>query len=541
MPLSVLAGHAGDYDIDDLRELLPWWVNLGSWVLVPTVGFLIGMFMVWLADRINRLRPDLTEVHWTEKARVHLAGTKLVSAQVLTHAALTGVLTYMMGSGRLTPVDPLSRAFTAAICVWVGGRFFQFRRARRVLPWLTASQFIRGQLFYWVVLVPVLLVFIVMFLFGPAEFGWMFVLIHGGGILALVYCAVGGSVRIGRTLGLIVPADERLQRIVDEAARRSGHQPKGAYLGRTPIGNALAMTLTNELVFTTKAMEELDDAQLLAITLHEIGHLKESRLDKLRRLQGVSAFVVLGMWRPIDAWLGFEWLVGLFVATVVLAFLGLRTVRRLETAADSHAHEHQHEEEEGVYARALERLHEVNLVPAVMRGKRQTHPNLYDRMVEAGVTPDYPQPEPPDKKGKQVVLLGVVSLLFYIGQILVFTRGNDYSSIPHAYVSLMASGGKLHAIGALGFHWQKDAPDKAVVALSICEQNSNWPEYPGRLARLLADRTAPEDQARARTLLARAEATLDDWGDVDWDEDYRWLREIIDDTRSKLGMPARSW
>jgi hypothetical protein len=34
-------------------------------------------------------------------------------------------------------------------------------------------------------------------------------------------------------------------------------------------------------------------------------------------------------------------------------------------------------------------------MPAGMPGKRQVHPHLYDRLLAAGVTPDYPRPKPP--------------------------------------------------------------------------------------------------------------------------------------------------
>ena len=30
-------------------------------------------------------------------------------------------------------------------------------------------------------------------------------------------------------------------------------------------------------------------------------------------------------------------------------------------------------------------------------GKRTVHPSLYDRMIAAGVTPDYPRPAPPSR------------------------------------------------------------------------------------------------------------------------------------------------
>ena len=48
--------------------------------------------------------------------------------------------------------------------------------------------------------------------------------------------------------------------------------------------------------------------------------------------------------------------------------------------------------EAGTYARALLRLHEDNLIPAVLRRGQATHPHLYDRLLATGTTPDFPRP-----------------------------------------------------------------------------------------------------------------------------------------------------
>jgi hypothetical protein len=47
----------------------------------------------------------------------------------------------------------------------------------------------------------------------------------------------------------------------------------------------------------------------------------------------------------------------------------------------------------GTYARALSGLYQDSLLPAVMAKGRSTHPHLYDRLLAAGVTPDFPRPK----------------------------------------------------------------------------------------------------------------------------------------------------
>ena len=76
-----------------------------------------------------------------------------------------------------------------------------------------------------------------------------------------------------------------------------------------------------------------------------------------------------------------------------------------------------------VYARALERLYETNQIPAVMpRRATKIHPDLYDRMLNAGVTPNYAKPKP--AKGQcwtsYLMMGGLVILPFAIGFIRAF-------------------------------------------------------------------------------------------------------------------------
>ena len=83
-----------------------------------------------------------------------------------------------------------------------------------------------------------------------------------------------------------------------------------------------------------------------------------------------------------------------WAALALLALvLSQRMARRMEVRADSCAAENA--ADQATYARALERIYQINLIPAVMSGRRRIHPHLYDRMLAVGVTPDYPRPMPP--------------------------------------------------------------------------------------------------------------------------------------------------
>jgi hypothetical protein len=84
----------------------------------------------------------------------------------------------------------------------------------------------------------------------------------------------------------------------------------------------------------------------------------------------------------------------------------------MEKRADAMAFQEQ--AKEGVYARALEQLYRANQMPAVNAKNKQTHPHLYDRLVAAGVAPDYPRPAKPRRMtwvGWVVALACLVVLL----------------------------------------------------------------------------------------------------------------------------------
>jgi Zn-dependent protease with chaperone function len=91
--------------------------------------------------------------------------------------------------------------------------------------------------------------------------------------------------------------------------------------------------------------------------------------------------------------LGFSGFIVLLLFTFLVPIACRQLSHRLEVRADAVAHSN--EPDSGVYARALTRLYEDALAPAVNARESATHPHLYDRLLAAGVTPDFPRPEPP--------------------------------------------------------------------------------------------------------------------------------------------------
>jgi len=115
----------------------------------------------------------------------------------------------------------------------------------------------------------------------------------------------------------------------------------------------------------------------------------------------------------------------LAAAGLILAFLGVISIslfarwltRRMEKRADRLASKTT--TNEGVYASALEKMYRENQIPAVNASRRQPHPDLYDRMLRAGVKPDYPRPDRP----KRVTLVGWLYIFAFAFATIAALRG----------------------------------------------------------------------------------------------------------------------
>jgi Zn-dependent protease with chaperone function len=218
-----------------------------------------------------------------------------------------------------------------------------------------------------------------------------------------------------RKLGVFRPASARLQDIVARLAAESGIAVRGAEQVALPMANAFALPLDGKLGMTDAALSALDDDEVRVICAHELAHLAEPRRFLVVRvlrgfILGLFLAILTVAGRPVTGSYGLmgtlAGIAGAFLVLFVSSILLNRFNRKMEHRADAQAVGW--EPSAGLYARALEKLYEANLMPAVLRSKRMTHPDLYDRMVQSGATPDYPRPAPPPRWPG---LLGLAALL----------------------------------------------------------------------------------------------------------------------------------
>jgi hypothetical protein len=291
-------------------------------------------------------------------------------------------------------------------------------------------------------------------------------------LLALLCNGLGASGWLLTIVGLLRPARPIVVEAVGNA--RGSLQPPGAnaqvFEVELSSANAFAYPGAQIICFTTAAVEGLTPKQLTAIAAHELEHVRESRA--LRAIWSM-AYALPPLFIPALPRSPANGLV-LGMVLFVLCALAYRSLSgRLEQHADSAATKNG--QDEGQYALALERLYELNLLPAVTY-VRQTHPHLYDRLIASGSTPAFPRPRPPPLwpglLSISFVLLCSVSL--GVAQIVLTTRlaaGLDLRNDAQLNWAVALEGASADWLTIAG-HWLgQGRQHEANLALDVAERH----------------------------------------------------------------------
>jgi len=379
--------------------------------------------------------------------------------------------------GPLSPYPVLTVLLPAGLLVG-GFVVLNWRRERRFRPSsrklgpylesLVTGQMLLGAHIY------LLLVFMVA---APGQFGSALWATMGLAALLMGCISWGAALFLARLFGLAKPANERLRQAVVDVAESLGVEPVESFVIAGPAANAFAFPNLQKVGVTREAMALFDDPELRAILAHELGHLgdrKRFALASFGTMLGLLPMVMLKACHHQFGWLG----VGVLIWIVLFALSLLqKTRRRMEQHADetaSHAGE-----EDGVYASALEKLYLANVMPAVMRGKRQAHPHLYDRLIGAGIEPSYPRPAPPDSKRQWLsTLLAVaitsIGLGLFSNAIIRTASDNPHDENRVRAAVIVSGGGAASPLATLGSMYSTRGDHETglallVLALDQCE------------------------------------------------------------------------
>lgn len=324
--------------------------------------------------------------HWTERARL-LWPARRVSLAIVFACSLSGGFL-----GGVERASGLVNSYSVAgmVCGFLAGTFF-FTRAIEprygFLTWLSET--------FWMVLVQFGIYGILLGLMwsmpnavGPAE--WLRFAV---GLVGVLVIATGVWLPLLKLFPhKRKPEEERLEALVREVSVQTGVTPRWTFFSKSPKAFAGALVHLRSLVLTSRLMEILNDEELRAVLHHEVAHLREGFGVKLSRLLPIMGISALAFMNPVEHRYGATGIVLLFLCPVLCARLARAIARRMEHRADDAAIQGADPVQ---YARALEKLYEANQMPAVMRSNSMVHPHLYDRMLAAGVTPDYARPERP--------------------------------------------------------------------------------------------------------------------------------------------------
>jgi Zn-dependent protease with chaperone function len=410
--------------------------------------------------------------------------------------------------GLLSAFSPAQHAAVAATVSAAVAVSERFRIRRRVLSHLTLGwgEHVAGMVVTGFTRMANPLLVSIGLMLVPHKFGFGALAVASATGILVAATNRGLGLTVLRWFDLAWPADERVAEIVTSTASRVGVHATSIWVVRHGSLDAWAYPASGRLVFTERIIRELGRAELEAVAAHELAHLGEPR--RMRWLRGSGSLALLGLIAtgPLQE-VGDRIVAGWIGACLAWMLVVRRVARRLEQRADGVASAFQGEA--GTYARALESLYRLNLVPAVTR--RAVHPPLYDRLLATGAAPDYPRPRPPSSLR---LLLGTVApvvlgfALFVAGHVGLY--GVSYAAhladipvIRHA--ALAVSGGDADDLLRLADR----APDPGQRALVLRAAAEAAAERPGIVNRatIAVARGGRCDDAQAILRGAEARAT----------------------------------
>ncbi len=384
-------------------------------ILLTTGSFVAAFLLAWGLNWLALIpwRRSAGQ-HWTERARLLWPARKSARFNLCFLTLISMVAAVIL--------DPEVNWLFAAVPALLGALLGGYPLSREIHPeihfksWLhlVASSVLLLSGFWGVLFLGAIEM--------PRNFDSRTWVIAGAVLLVLVAFLFGLGVRLMRWLQLLKPASEHLNALVGEISQKMEVPVRATWILPTHLSNAVALPLTRQLIFTEKFLSTHPDAEIQAICAHELGHLNEPRkVVFVRALVALSLFPLVFIKPMISlSGLGPYGPLMLLLPVLLLCLVGIRVSRRMEKRADKIAIESEHINPE-VYARALERAYQINQTPAVMpRRANKIHPDLYDRMLAAGVKPDFPKPAP--ARGLSWISYLMPAVLFVLLFLILFIR-----------------------------------------------------------------------------------------------------------------------
>jgi len=279
-------------------------------------------------------------------------------------------------------------------------------------PRVTLRSWLGGCLVILLLIYPSFIIAILLACLLPETLDIRSVILFAGSVMAAAFFSRGGGLLLLRWLGVATLASPSLVEMVDRLAQemKVPGRIKVFELHWAQV-NAVALILYRAVAFSKAMVQVMNPDELRAVAAHELAHLLEPRWVRAVRVAHTFAYLPAallinygGNAGPVSAVL---WICAVFFGYVQFS-------RAMERRADRV--EHQAIADDQAYMRSMIKLHESNLVPAVM-SRVETHPHLYDRLLSAGIHPEFPRPKAPSST--KVVIAAFVATLLSVFLLLI--------------------------------------------------------------------------------------------------------------------------
>lgn len=370
-----------------------------SFILVWYVmAFVIGVVSIIACAVVSGLPVVLSRdgaKHWTLHARaLHPARVAPAICTFLITFILM-IASVMAWTYSDAPYAPIPKVMIFAALVGEGGAMLVALLASwMLLPWnISPAQWLAGLATRVAVNFPGALILTVVFaissIIPPASSLIALVLLAGA--VAVASASFGLHLHVLHRLGLARRALPRAEQLATWAGERVGIAPRAIFEIKSPRVIVHAYAGSRYVAISSAAAEQLDDAELLALITRDLSSIKKSKarigfvlVDALTNVAMITLVLfTLRSGRPMPTWV-----LGLSLTSILL-------VRGFARRANRDADKSEALMDQVAAMRAVERVHELNRMPVVSPRLLSAIPHLYDRLVAAGISPNYVRPKPP--------------------------------------------------------------------------------------------------------------------------------------------------
>jgi hypothetical protein len=397
--------------IREVQNLIPAWQLDRQLLYVPYAALITLVVCFWAAAALaSPARKLPNTLHWTERARLVFPARQAMLRLALFCPILAGAMAAIYAGPlsrwsamRLGLVAGAAAALAAAIPT-----HFLLREASSSR--ISARNWLRSVACFWLLVWPNWGVVFVAGAFLPVDSRMAPLAAIAVAAPVFLWLRLGGAVWLARRLGLAWPARAEVVAAMDRAAAAAGVRKPLVLEIIWASPNILVWQAPPSVLVTEAAASTLTGEQLQAVTTGPLRVLGERDLIRGTRialafapLLFVNAKYILIQVFPLGPLLS----VSVFAC---LWWAGSLALKRWGASR---------EPEPGAAAQvalAAERAYEIGLWPVVTSNDpNKRSPDLFDRLVAAGITPSYPRPEPPVARGftpiEQIATLAVALLV----------------------------------------------------------------------------------------------------------------------------------